>query len=175
MGENTKLSRAKMLALRRKQRQARMRESRHADTPCFVYLFVLAETAKLKVGISVDPLVRIRNLPQLHLFFADVFDLRRSFAVYVPRRADAMALEHAALRHFADWRTPAPSGVVSYATGELVCSAPIRWSAGGKKEWLDASVYDDLRHFLVYADRRSPRPAISIAEWETQLEENTPQ
>lgn len=133
MGQNANLEYAKKRALWTEQKLARMRKSRHADAPCFVYLFVLADVAKIKVGISIDPIVRIRNLPQLHLHFADVFDLRRSIAVCLPSRDDAMALECAALRHFSAWTTSAPSGCVSYATGELVCTAPIRWSAGGEQ------------------------------------------
>lgn len=170
MGKNTDLEYAKKRAVWKELALARMSQTRHADAPCFVYLFVLTDVAKVKVGISIDPIVRIRNLPQLHLHFADVFNLRRSFAVYVPSRADAMALERAALRHFSAWKTAAPSGCVSYATGELVCTAPIRWSAGGEQEWLSASVYDELRKFLLFEDRCSSRPAISIAEWEMQLE-----
>ena len=170
MGQHKNLEYAKKRALWKEQTLARMRQSRHADAPCFVYLVVLADVAKIKVGISIDPIVRIRNLPQLHLHFADVFDLRRSVAVYVPSRADAMALERAALRHFSAWKTSAPSGCVTSATGELVCTAPIRWSAGGEREWLDASVYGELKQFLLFADRCSSRSAISIAEWERQLE-----
>lgn len=171
MGQKTNFNYAKKRAFWKEQTLARMRKSRHADAPCFVYLFVLADVAKLKVGISIDPIVRIRNLPQLHLHFSDVFDLRRSVAVYVPSRADAMALERAALRNFSAWKTTAPSGCVSYATGELVCTAPIRWSAGGEKEWLDACVYGELKQFLLFAEQRSSRPAISIAEWGLQLEQ----
>lgn len=35
---------------------------------------------------------------------------------------------------------------------------------------VSASVYDEVKQFLLFADRRSSRPAISIAEWETNLE-----
>lgn len=125
----------------------------------------------MKVGISIDPLSRIRDMPQEHLCFDAVFNLRRSFAVFVPRRAEALALERKALKHFADCATLAPSGCVSYVSGEPVCTGPIRWSAGGKKEWLNAYVYDELKQFLLLSDRSTPRPAITISEWEIALTE----
>lgn len=173
MGQNLKLSRAKQLAYYRELKTAKMRASRHADAPCFAYLFAMKEIGAIKVGVSNDPLIRIRNLPQFHIVVEDVFDLWRSFAVFVPRRADAMVLEREILRHFSPWKIPAPSGVVSYATCELVCKAPIRASAGGNEEWLNACVYNQVRDFLLCSDRSTPRPAISIAEWDIGLEAGT--
>lgn len=170
MDENTKVSRAKKLAEYREQMLARMRASHHADAPCFVYVLVLKEIAAIKVGISIDPLRRLCNLPQFHMRVEDVFDVERSVVVYAQRRQDARELERAVLKHHAQWRVKSPSGPVVYVDGTATCFAPIRWSAGGKKEWLDASAYNDVLHFLLFADRRSPRPSISICEWIRELE-----
>lgn len=171
MGENTKVSRAKKLAEYREQMLARMRASRHADAPCFVYVFVLKEIAAIKVGISIDPLKRLCNLPQFHMRVEDVFDLERSVVVYAQRRQDARDLERAVLKHHAQWQVTAPSSAVVYADAIPTCFGPIRWSAGGKKEWLDSSVYDDVLGFLLFADRRSPRASISIRKWVAALQE----
>lgn len=173
VGENTKVSRAKKLAEYREQMLARMRASRHADAPCFVYVFVLKEIAAMKVGISIDPLKRLCNLPQFHLRVEDIFDLERSVVFYAQRRQDARDLEQAVLKLHAQWRVAAPSSAVVYADGIPTCFGPIRWSAGGKKEWLDASVYDDVLDFLLFADRRSPRTSISIGEWVKALQEGS--
>jgi len=150
---------------------AKMRASRDADAPCFAYVFVLKEVAAIKVGISIDPLTRLSNLPQFHLLVQDVFDLERSIVVFAERRSDAKQLERAALRRYASWRVEAPSGAVVYADGVPTCFAPIRWSAGGKNEWLDSSVYSGVLNFLLFADRSSPRPSISIADWLEHLED----
>lgn len=175
MGENTKISRVKKLAEYREQMRARMRASRHADAPCFVYVFVLKEIAAIKVGISIDPLKRLCNLPQFHMRVEDVFDFERSVAVYAQRRHDARDLERAVLKHHAQWQVAAPSSAVVYADTIPTCFGPIRWSAGGKKEWLDSSVYDDVLDFLLFADRRSPRASISIRKWVAALQEGSVQ
>lgn len=67
----------------------------------------------------------------------------------------------------------APKSVVVYVDETPTCSGPIRWNAGGKKEWLDACVYNDVLDFLLFADRRSPRPSISISEWVRALQEGS--
>jgi hypothetical protein len=175
MDESTKISRAKQLAIYREQMLARMRASRHADAPCFTYAFVLKEIAAIKIGISIDPLTRLCNLPQLHMRVEDVFDLERSVVVFAHRRQDARELERAVLQHHAQWRVKAPSGPVVYIDRTPTCFAPIRGSAGGKKEWLDASAYNDVLHFLLFADRRSPRPSISMGEWIKGLQEGAVQ
>lgn len=143
----------------------KMRASRHADAPCFVYLFVLREVAAIKVGISIDPLKRLTDLPQFHLRAQDVFDLRRSIVVFAQCRADAMQLERAALKHHAHWLVDAPRSAVVYSGGLPTCFAPIRWSAGGMNEWLNSAAYFEVLNFLLFADRRSARPSISIADW----------
>lgn len=170
MEERTKPCRASMLALYRKQISFKMRTSRRADAPCFAYLFRLKEIAAFKVGISIDPLTRICNLPQLHMRVPDVFDLERSVAVYALHRQDARELERALLRHHAKWQVEAPCSAVVYVKGSPTCVGPIRWSAGGRNEWLDAQAYESALDFLLYADRRSPRPFISIQQWVTKLE-----
>lgn len=175
MANSTGSCRAKMIAQRRELIGARMKASRHADAPCFVYVFVLRGIAAIKVGISNDPLTRIRNLPQFHLRVAEVFDLDRCIAVHVQRRQNARNLERSALLHHAACRVDAPSGAVVYRDGTPMCIAPIRWSAGGENEWLHASAYNSVLEFLLLRDRQSPRPSISISEWVKALEEGSEQ
>jgi len=170
MEERTKPCRASMLALHRKQASSKMRTSRRVDAPCFAYLFRLKEIAAFKVGISIDPLTRICNLPQLHMRVQDIFDLERSVAVHALHRQDARKLERAMLRHHAQWQVEAPCSAVVYVNGSPRCAGPIRWFAGGRNEWLDAQAYESALDFLLYADRRWPRPSISIQEWVKQLQ-----
>lgn len=139
--------------------------SRDANAPCFIYLFVLKEVAAIKVGISINPLKRLSDLPQFHLRAQDVFDLRRSVVVFAQRRKDAMQLERAALKRHARWRVDAPCSAVVYSGGLPTCFAPIRWSAGGRNEWLSSTAYFEVLDYLLFADRRTPRPSISIADW----------
>lgn len=61
--------------------------------------------------------------------------------VFAQRRSDAMQLERAALKHHTRWRVDAPSGPVMYVDGVPSCFAPVRWSAGGRNEWLDRDAY----------------------------------
>lgn len=175
MGENTKSNRAKALAQHRALMLTRMRASRHADAPCFVYVFALKEIYAIKVGISIDPLKRICDLPQFHLRVDEVFDLNQSIAVCAYRRQDARKLERAALKHHQRWHVDAPKGAVVNLHGVPTCHAPIRWHAGGDQEWLDASAYSDVLNFLLFADCPSPRPSISIANWMKGLKEGAVQ
>lgn len=165
MSENLRHTWATMRARNRELMLEKMRASRDADAPCFVYLFVLKEVAAIKVGISIDPLKRLSDLPQLHLLAQDVFDLRRSVVVFAQRRADAMQLERAVLKHHAQWRVDAPSSAVVYSDGVPTSSAPIRWSAGGRNEWLNSAVYFEVLNYLLLANSAGPRPSISIADW----------
>lgn len=164
MDEKLSRTSARQPAHKRALMLEKMRASRSADAPCFTYLFVLKEVAAIKVGISIDPLTRLNDLPQLHLRTQDVFDLRRSIVVFAQRRSDAMQLERAALKHHARWRVDAPSSAVVYCDGVPTCVAPVRWSAGGKNEWLDSSVYSEVLNYLLFADSSVPRPSISVAD-----------
>lgn len=171
MGENLSREWATLPAPKRALMLEKMRASRNADAPCFVYLFVLKEVAAIKVGISIDPLTRLANLPQFHLRIQDIFDLDRSIVVFAKRRMDARELERAVLRRYLQWKIDAPSGAVVYVDGMPTCVAPIRWSAGGNSEWLHSDSYQNVRDLLVWADADSPRPCISIAEWLRALQQ----
>jgi hypothetical protein len=170
--EISKLSPVKKREYYRELTRARRQASGHADAACFVYLFVLKEIAAIKVGISVSPVSRFRSLPQRHMQVEDVFDLERSVAIYAQRRQDARLLERATLQHYAQWQVEAPSGGVVYVDTTRMCSAPIRRTAGGEKEWLDASVYNEVVHFLLFKDRDSPRPSISMGALIKGLQES---
>lgn len=165
MSEANDLTGSKKRAFYRDLTLAKMRASRHVDAPCFTYVFVLKEIAAIKVGISADPLKRLRNLPQFHLQIEDVFDLERSIAVFAQRREDAKTLEQKVLTQFAKSRVDAPSSPVVYVNNAPTCFAPIRWSAGGKNEWLAASTYPDVLNALLFEQSSSLRPVISMATW----------
>lgn len=142
-----------------------MSASRRSDAPCFVYLFKLKDIAAFKVGISIDPLTRLCNLPQFHLRIHDVFDLDQSIVVFAQRRVDARELERAALKDHKAWKVEAPSGAVIYVDGTPTCVAPIRWSAGGDGEWLHSAAYPLVLEFLLCSGVPFRRPSISMADW----------
>ena len=167
--EGKSLSRVKGRRQNRAQVLGKMKASRDGDAPCFVYIFVLKGINAIKVGVSVDPIQRLTNLPQFHLRAEEVFDFERSVVVFVERRIDARQLERAVLQQHVAWQVEAPCSPVVYVGGIPTCFAPIRWSAGGRNEWLDSAAYPHVLQFLLFANRQSPRPAISMANWAPQL------
>lgn len=136
-------------------------------------MFALKEIAVVKVGISIDPLTRICNLPQFHLQVEDVFDLGRSVAIHALHRKDARELERAVLQHLADWRVAAPCSDIVYVDGKPSCTGPIRFFSGGRTEWLNASAYDSAIEFLLFANRSSARSSISMETWMRELKKGS--
>jgi hypothetical protein len=162
MDDISQLTRTQKLAYKREMNRAQRQASSHPDTACFTYLFVMKEGAAMKVGISISPVARLRSLPQDHLRYEDVFDLERSVAIYAQRREDARKLEQAAKKKYSECRIDAPDGCIVYVGSTRTCTGPIRWSAGGKTEWLDSGAYDEVLNFLLLKDRDTPRPSISM-------------
>ena len=58
------------------------------DKPCFVYILVHAIEQRMKIGMSDDPLIRLRQLPE-----ADQIDRVRSLRVELPNRQRASQVE----------------------------------------------------------------------------------
>ena len=101
----------------------------------YVYVFKLQDSSEVKIGYSFDPIKRVFNLIHPHRNFEEVFDLERSCCFLIgPNEEDARWVESAAKKQFANMHENQPS-----------C---IAYSAGGRKEWFNGEVYDQIVFFL---------------------------
>lgn len=104
--------------LRRGRRMLRFSRPRRGMSACHLYILPLLNEDLAKIGISVDPLARVRAFAARYY---ECFDLERSCLVGFDSVAEARRRETALHRQLRSWRAPRPLTV------------PLR--AGGHTEW----------------------------------------
>ncbi len=95
-----------------------------------------------KIGISVDPLARVRSFSARYY---EGFDLARSVVVRFEDGGDARRLETALHRRLRQWNAPAPLTVATAAGGAT------EWYRGAMPQVLDAVAEEAGRGHAVWA------------------------
>lgn len=130
----------------------------------YVYLLLLADHSKLKVGFTKNLVQRLCAYPyKPHLMFK-VFDLSKSVAVELPSKVAAFTLEKSTLRQFHQWKAESPWHVVTGPDGTQRECGPIRYGAGGHKEWLSGQIFNEAKYFLCNAGAGEQRPTLSLLD-----------
>lgn len=103
-----------------------------------VYVLVVADNSKLKVGFSGDWIIRMSNLPNDANDPLKLYDLDKSFSVLTPGHVqEARPLEKALLIHLIGkgYQTDPPPDFE-------------RFSGSGKREWFVGDAYVEAKRFL---------------------------
>lgn len=120
-----------------------------------VYIFVLTDHSKIKIGISGDWIHRAYSflLPKSEL--CDLFDLSKTVSFVVSSKTEALDIEKSTLRKLSPWSTESP-----YSDG----SGLIPWGIGGNKEWLDGIAYADAIQFIANFNVETSRSPLILSD-----------